>query len=607
MDVDNVKVPIISDATLHNWRKLHSDDSRRLTSRANKRLSRKSILPLEYFSDKDNIVVIQRFVNLCKEKNYEIGDVMFSVGMNLLSKSNRRCPTVETCRCTSQNNQIVDDETHCGASLQMGYQIIPEILDFQFPSDEIDLLGLIYQMLLTEGEKNTKGSYYTPYHIARNMTKGLDFSGNQTFFDPCCGSGIFMLALENAKPSQIFGCDNDPIAVMLAKFNLLLKFPDDDFEPQIYCCDYLNTYSPQIPNHLNTYIVSNPPWGAMVLDTEKKKVSNKESFSVFFEKSFQQLENDGVIRFLLPESIMNVKCHKPFREFVLNNGNLTSISLYSGSFTGVQTKYVDIELHKNDGSHIISNEVRNLSAVPVISNEVRNLMKNNDSSVKIIEDGTSRFVSKSSFSLTNNLNFNLLNEDDEKKVKKILAKGRYTLKDSVWALGVITGDNKNKLKDGKGRGLEPIFTGKEIEPYTLKEPRKFIKYKRSEFQQVAKDEIYRAEEKLVYKFISNKLVFAYDNTRSLFLNSANILIPNIPGMSIKTVLAFLNSDLYKFIYKSLFGEIKILRGNLEELPFPKITKEEDETIENLVNQVLAGDREKIKEINIMVENIFKEK
>lgn len=563
-------VPMISDATVRNWRKLNPNVDGKLTSRANKRLSKKSVLPVEYFSNKENIVVIQRFVDFCKEKKYEIGDVMLSVGMNLLSKSNR-CQTVK--KHCSASRKIV-------ASLQLDYKIISEILDFQFPDDETDLLGLVYQMLLTEGEKNTIGSYYTPFNIAKNMTKGLDFSVSQTFFDPCCGSGVFMLALENVRPGQIFGCDNDPIAVMLAKFNLLLKFPDEDFEPQVFCCDYLKTSSPQTPGylkHLQTYIVSNPPWGAAIVDAEKKTISKKDSFSLFFERSFQQLENDGVVRFLLPESILNVKCHKAFREFLLNNGELASITLYPDVFSGVQTKYVDVELRRQD---------------------------DDDQRIKVIENGNTRYVSKSSFFLTKNLNFNLLCEEDEKMVRKILSKGRYTLADSVWALGVITGDNRHKLKDGQGRGLEPIFTGKEIEPYTLKSPRKFIEYKRADFQQVAKDEVYRAEEKLVYKFISNKLVFAYDDTRSLFLNSANILIPNIPGMSVKTVLAFLNSDLYKFIYKSLFGEIKILRGNLEELPFPEITEKEDELLKNLVNQVLAGDRSQIAEINKLVEKIL---
>lgn len=563
-------VPMISDATARNWRKLNPNIGEKLTSRANKRLSKKSVLPVEYFSNKENVAVIQRFVNFCKENNYEIGDVMFSVGVSLLSKSSR-CKTVDEYRSASK--KIV-------ASLRLDCKIISEILDFQLPEDEIDILGLVYQMLLTEGEKNTKGSYYTPFHIAKNMTKGLDFSRGQTFFDPCCGSGVFMLALENVRPSQIFGCDNDPIAVMLARFNMLLKFPNEDFELQICCCDYLKTSSPQTAEclkQLPTYIVSNPPWGAAIIDSEKKRISKKESFSVFFEKSFQQLENDGLVRFLLPESILNVRCHKAFREFLLNNGSLASISLYSDAFSEVQTKYVDVELHRKNSD---------------------------DSRVKVIENDKIRYVSKSSFLLTKNLNFNLLSENDEWIVRRILSKGRYTLAGSTWALGVITGDNRHKLKEMHGMGLEPIFTGKEIEPYTLKTPRKFIEYKRDDFQQVAKDEIYRAEEKLVYKFISDKLVFAYDDTRSLFLNSANILIPKIPGMSMKTVLAFLNSDLYKFLYKSLFGEIKILRGNLEELPFPEITEKEDELLKNLVDEVLSGDRSQIVEINKIVEKIL---
>ena len=96
--------------------------------------------------------------------------------------------------------------------------------------------------------------------------------------------------------------------------------------------------------------------------------------------------------------------------------------------------------------------------------------------------------------------------------------------------------------------MEKIYTGKEIKPYFLEQARHYIFYQRQALQQTAKEEYYRAKEKLVYKFISKKLVFAYDNTGSLFLNSANILIPSIPNMSIKTVMAFLNTPLYQFLY-----------------------------------------------------------
>ena len=572
MKANDISKTMISEATSRNWKRLHSNGSGRLMSRANKQLSTKTILPIDYFSNKENVADIQRFVNFCKEQDYKVEEVVYSVGVKLLTEAG------------------VLEKEHLAQTLE-SLKTLKTLKLSQFPplpSDEFDLLGLIYQCFLLEGEKNRKGSYYTPYEVAKNMTKGLDFSNNQTFFDPCCGSGAFILALEGAKPSQIFACDNDPIAVMIAEINLLLKFPDEDFEPQIYCCDYLNdsytTYRSYSSNRTYDYIISNPPWGAAIFDASGNPISTKESFSFFFEKAFNQLENEGVIRFLLPESILNVKIHKNFRKFLLENTDIQSITRYPGTFSGVQTKYIDIESKRT--RHALSPQ----DFVVYTSGW--------DNACVIHK------IKKSSFYLTKNLNFNLLSDYDLEKIQKILSKGKYTLKDSIWALGVITGDNKNKVRNHQGRGMEPIYTGREIEAYTLKKPNKFIKYERSDFQQVAKDEIYRADEKLVYKFISKNLVFAYDNSRSLFLNSANILIPKIPGMSIKTVLAFLNSELFKFLYKSLFGEIKILKGNLMELPFPEISEETDKKLTQLVDEVLRGNKEAVKAIDNAIFDVF---
>lgn len=554
----------ISEATTRNWKRLHSNGSGRLMSRANKQLSTKTILPVEYFSNKENIADIQRFVEYCKEQNYTVEEVIYSVGVKLLKEAG------------------IFEKQHV-QKLLSSLSILSYLSLKSLPSDEHDILGLLYQCFLVEGEKNRKGSYYTPFEVARNMTKGLDFSKNQTFFDPCCGSGAFILSLEGASPNQIFGCDNDPVAVMIAKINLLLKYKTEVFEPQIICCDYLKENF----NIKFDYIISNPPWGAVIFDEQNNPISTKESFSFFFEKSFQQLKDDGMIKFLLPESVLNVKTHRNFRKFLLKNTDIQSITKYPGGFSGVQTKYIDIESKRTR---------RAFSQLDIV---IANNYSSSWDDACVIHK-----VKKSSFYLTKNLNFNLLSDSELEKVQKILEKGKYNLKDSVWALGVITGDNKNKVKNRQGRGMEPIYTGKEIEAYTLKKPTRFIKYERSEFQQVAKDEIYRADEKLVYKFISKNLVFAYDDSKSLFLNSANILIPRIPGMSIKSVLAFLNSELFKFLYKSLFGEIKILKGNLMELPFPEITPEMDEKLTKLVDKVLKGNKEAVKEIDNQINTLF---
>ena len=152
--------------------------------------------------------------------------------------------------------------------------------------------------------------------------------------------------------------------------------------------------------------------------------------------------------------------------------------------------------------------------------------------------------------------------------------------------------------------MEKIYTGKEILPYRLKPAKNYIYYDRKQLQQVAKEEYYRAKEKLVYKFISNRLVFAYDDTASLFLNSANILIPQIPNMSIKTVLGFLNSQLYQCLYCKLFSEIKVLKGNLIELPFANITQEQDKLISTYVQSILDGKDDYIVKVQEEIYKLF---
>ena len=138
----------------------------------------------------------------------------------------------------------------------------------------------------------------------------------------------------------------------------------------------------------------------------------------------------------------------------------------------------------------------------------------------------------------------------------------------------------------------------------MKKASRYIKYNRADFQQCAQDEFYRAKEKLVYKFVSSNLCFTYDNKQRLFLNSANILIPDVDGMSAKTVLAFLNSALFNFVYTKRFNDLKILKGNLSTLPFPKITAEQDKQLTALVDRALNGEKDVPNEIDALIFSLY---
>lgn len=554
----------ISNATLRNWEKLNTRTTGRLTTRANKRKSKKRVLPMEYISNRDNIAFVQNTLDYIDENSIDIMSAILSLGISLLKKAN------------------IFNHRHVTAALEeyASITVIDELVSSNLPTDEFDILGLIYQSYLQEGKKNIIGSYYTPQKIAYNMTKDFDLSNGALFFDPCCGSGAFLLTVSANEPNQIFGVDKDKVAVLISKINILLKYKDKEFFPQVYCIDFLMGYSVMQQHTIFEkkfdYIATNPPWGAMDSNSNIYAITSKETFSYFFVKAFEQLKESGTIKFLFPEAILNVKVHKDIRKFILDHAGLVSITTYDDMFSGVTTKYVDIECGNGADKN----------------------------SFNVYTGNKKKIVEMKTVHETENLVFNLLSDYDLSIVKLVKSRGKYSLQNSTWALGVVTGDNKSKLFSECHDGMERIYTGKEIQPYVLRPVKNYILYDRANLQQVAKEEIYRAPEKLVYKFISNKLVFAYDNSASLFLNSANILIPNIPSMSSKAVMAFLNSSLFQFMYIKLFGEVKILKGNLIELPFPELSATDNAKITSLVDELLGGNSAKQEETENYIFSVY---
>ena len=75
-------------------------------------------------------------------------------------------------------------------------------------------------------------------------------------------------------------------------------------------------------------------------------------------------------------------------------------------------------------------------------------------------------------------------------------------------------------------------------------------------------------------------------------------------MSIKSVLAFLNSSLFNFLYVKRFDDIKILKGNLSALPFPKITQEDDAKLSALVDEALKGNSKAVEEIDSVIFDLY---
>ena len=562
----------ISKATKNNWIRLNVTESEieeKLSKRANKQCSKKNIIPIEYFNNKNNIFVINNILLYVKDKKYDIETSIYNFVLNRLQSNS--LIEFDNDKVLSKNKYIL------GILNKYDNLVIDKYLvNFNLPNDEKDILGIIYQLLMQEGSKNKKGSYYTPDNIIQKITKNI--KGNETILDPCCGTGSFLLSFANkiSNPNNIYGFDNDEIACFIAKINLILKYKNQKFMPNIFQKNFLldtNDFDKKFD-----IIATNPPWGALSKKEYKTKYSeikSDESFSYFVIQSEKMLKENGKCLFILPESILNVGVHSDIRKFILNHFYIDKIELLGKVFSGVLTDILLLDLSKI-----------NMNKPIEIITKTKKLELNNNY-----------------YKQNKNYNFSILDNKDVKLLEQIYSISYKTLEKSKWVLGIVTGNNSKHIITNAISG-EKIYTGKDIAPYILKDTDKYIVYERSKFQQTAPDEIYRADEKLVYKFISKKLVFAYDNKQQLFLNSANILIPKVETHSIKTVLAFLNSTIFQYIYKKKFNELKILKGNLLQLPFPVLDKNIKNNLEKLVDNYIKNQNISLKQIDEIIFDCF---
>jgi len=553
----------------------------RLNKRANKRNSDKKFIPKEYSGNNNIDIDIGNISSFVTMNSLSINEAIFLLTINLLQREEllhySSLDELLTFNKELFKNEyvqdILEDFYNSIQNFSLGKQC-EELLEKEIPAHN-DILGLIYQSLKSEGEKAKHGSYYTPKGIVNEIISDY-VKDDQKILDPCCGTGQFLLMASDSisNPRNLFGFDIDPIAVFIAKVNLILKYKSIDFYPNINCKDTLlhydssSLFSSEEPYDL---ILTNPPWGLHyengtlgALKTLYPHIKSLESFSYFLSKSIEMLDDGGVLSFILPESILNIKVHSDIRNTILRNTSIKKIKKLGRAFTNVFTNVIRIDLSKK-----VAEENHKLEII-------------SDSSYFILQN---RFLSNP------DLIFDIdVNAFDNSIIEKVFARSYTTLKNKAeWALGIVTGDNKKFVHATQEAGFEEIYKGKDVNKYFLSSPSNYIKFEPEKFQQVAPEEKYRVNEKLIYKFISNKLVFAYDDKQKLTLNSANILIPQLTNYPIKVVLSLLNSSLYQFIYLKKFNTIKVLRGNLEELPLPLFSEEENREIVNLVDKVLAKD------------------
>ena len=427
-----------------------------------------------------------------------------------------------------------------------------------------DNLWQEYENSLSESYRNKEGIYNTPTEVVADMLKSIVDIENKTFLDPCCGGGNFLMqALEKGiLPENIYGFDTDNNAVEITKKRIFEKIGYKS--KNIICTDFLEFV--KLQKQKFDYIFTNPPWGKKIEKSKKDRYASifragksTDTSSLFFFACLNLLNKDGKLSFLLPEAFFNISTFEDARKKALSL-NIIRLVDYGKAFKGLLTKAQAIVLQNSKIQEKISCEANQIS----------------------------HFRSVLSFQKTPKHIFNFwANAETAEVIEHIYSIAHVTLENNAkWGLGIVTGNNKKMCKSVETDGFVPIFRGQDITSSGLKQPSLYISNDLSKCQQVAPIELYKSNEKLIYRFISNNLVFFCDTEQRYILNSANMLILSekfdVSGTQLTDLL---NSDILNWLFQEIFRTHKILRGDLELLPihtnyFAKNKKFNEETFLN---------------------------
>lgn len=200
-----------------------------------------------------------------------------------------------------------------------------------------DVLGAFYEVFLKYGNGAKEiGIVLTPRHITKFATEVLHITDRDTVYDPCCGTGGFLVAafdyvrktsttpaLNRFKERNLFGIDEQETVLALAITNMIFRGdgknniqPGDCFQQNLIRSNDGAKYAPGPASEGEkavTRVLMNPPFPTKAGQIEEYK---------FVEAALGQMQDGGLLFSVLPYSTM-VKSYryKQWRKEVLLASN----------------------------------------------------------------------------------------------------------------------------------------------------------------------------------------------------------------------------------------------------------------------------------------------
>ena len=218
-----------------------------------------------------------------------------------------------------------------------------------------------YEKSLEKEYKKKNGVFYTDLQLAIDIIKFLKISKNASIFDPCCGTGSFLLSAKELGYSNVYGADIDKKAISIARKETLLK--------NIKLLDTLATSGNDILKKFNLkekldYVIGNPPYAPIskniMIDTadylflRNVKDSGSNLFIAALYRAFELVKPSGIISYIIPKNFLHVSSYGPLRRMILSEKTIISIVDIGPYFKNVRGEQIILTLQNQ---HTEKNEV----------------------------------------------------------------------------------------------------------------------------------------------------------------------------------------------------------------------------------------------------------
>ena len=242
--------------------------------------------------------------------------------------------------------------------------LVSEVLSqYNMPTD-LESINEFFESLLDSDTKVKNGIVFTPKYISdyivASVVTNLPWTDSKYFIDPSCGGGIFLVSaaemlhtnygvdIDTIIEKYIFGIDIAEDNVRRCKLALKLlsaKFNGDytNVKCNVHCCDSLKiNWATEFNIDGFTYIIGNPPYVnphdmnpetikflRSTFKTTKTGVFN--IFYAFIEHAMENVINDGVLGYIVPNNFLTIKSALNLRELLQSQRILHRVLDFGGN------------------------------------------------------------------------------------------------------------------------------------------------------------------------------------------------------------------------------------------------------------------------------------